>query len=42
MHNPTKEEVHKTSHPDQDNQDKEEGPQVALIDQENNDWEISS
>jgi hypothetical protein len=37
MYNPTKEEVHKTSHPDQD---KEEGPQVALVDQENNDWEI--
>jgi hypothetical protein len=34
MHNPTKEEFHKTSHPDQN---KEEDPQVALIDQENND-----
>jgi hypothetical protein len=29
MHNPTKEEFHKTSHPDQD---KEEGPQVTLVD----------
>jgi hypothetical protein len=39
MHNLTKEDFHKTFHPDQD---KEEGSQVALIDQENNDWEITS
>jgi hypothetical protein len=39
MHNPTKKEFHKTSHPDQD---KEKGSQVALVDQENNDWEIPS
>jgi hypothetical protein len=39
MHNPPKEEFHKTSHPDQY---KEEGPQVALVDQENNDWKSPS
>jgi hypothetical protein len=39
MHNPTKEEFHKPSHPDQD---KEEGPQMALIGQENNGQESPS